>query len=156
MIRYTKRSLTNPVLALALYDLLISFAQEIQHIWRRKFSLVTLLYIFIRYGTIISLSLILFQQMHRSQSITVSNYLYSICFCQYWWSCRCKWGFIYDQSCANQKAIGAKWRWYWRTSSTSYVSFRTQVWVSCNSSNVSLHLLSYSIRLLTDLGHMRF
>ena len=83
MIRYTKRSLTNPVLALALYDLLISFAQEIQHIWRRKFSLVTLLYIFIRYGTIISLSLILFQQMHRSQSITVSNYLYSICFCQY-------------------------------------------------------------------------
>ena len=39
--------------ALSLYDILLSFPQEVQYIWHRKCGIGSFLYITIRYGTMI-------------------------------------------------------------------------------------------------------
>ena len=62
-------------LALALYDMSISISREVQYVWRKKLSVVTVLYTMTRYGTIISTAMVLLQLMHASRSITVSGSL---------------------------------------------------------------------------------
>ncbi|KAK7676583.1 hypothetical protein QCA50_020459 [Cerrena zonata] len=42
-------------LALVAYDTLLSFSQEITYIWKRKKSMITILYLFIRYSIIFNM-----------------------------------------------------------------------------------------------------
>ncbi|KAK7684396.1 hypothetical protein QCA50_012343 [Cerrena zonata] len=56
-------------LALVVYDALLSFTQEIRCIWKRKLSVVTVLYLFIRYGTVLDMFLQLLDRDYVPQTI---------------------------------------------------------------------------------------
>lgn len=47
--------LTLYYLAIILYDTLLSFNQEIQYIWNRKFGTATIVYLFVKYGIILAI-----------------------------------------------------------------------------------------------------
>ena len=54
-----------------LYDTILSFPQEIRYIWRRRFSLVTVSYIIIRYGTLVNTIMNILDAFYVSTSIPV-------------------------------------------------------------------------------------
>ena len=43
------------MIALAVYDLILSFPAELRGIWKRQFGTGTILYLSVRYGTILSM-----------------------------------------------------------------------------------------------------
>ena len=53
-----------------LYDTILSFPQEIRCIWRRRFSLVTVSYIIIRYGTLVNTIMNILDAFYVLTSIT--------------------------------------------------------------------------------------
>lgn len=54
---YLEAYITLAALVLAAYDTILTFSQEVCCIWQRKFTGVTLLYVVIRYGTILNIVL---------------------------------------------------------------------------------------------------
>ena len=55
------------------YDALLSFQQEIKCIWGRKPRVVTILYLFVRYGMIIDMIFRVFSGIYVSETVLVSN-----------------------------------------------------------------------------------
>ena len=55
------------------YDALLSFQQEIKCIWGRKAGAGTILYLFVRYGTIIDMILAIFNGIYVAKTVSVSN-----------------------------------------------------------------------------------
>ena len=55
------------------YDVLLSLSQEIKCIWRRKPGVVTILYLFVRYGTIISMAARSFEPIYGTKTVSVSD-----------------------------------------------------------------------------------
>ena len=51
---------------------MLSFSQEVKCVWKRKRSTVTVLYIFIRYGTVIDMFLRVFDSFYVFDTIPVS------------------------------------------------------------------------------------
>ena len=59
------------IVALSVYDLLLSFPMEFRFIWRGRFGTATILYVSIRYATIASMILETLQSTVVSSSILV-------------------------------------------------------------------------------------
>ena len=55
------------------YDVLLSLSQEIKCIWRRKTGVVTILYLFVRYGTIIDMAARIFETIYGFNTVSVSD-----------------------------------------------------------------------------------
>ena len=55
------------------YDALLSFQQEIKCIWGRKPGTVTILYLFVRYGMIIDIVVLIFGGTYVPKTVSVSN-----------------------------------------------------------------------------------
>lgn len=62
-------------LALVAYDTLLSFSQEITYIWKRKKSMITILYLFIRYSIIFNMFIRVFHLSNMHITIAVSKYI---------------------------------------------------------------------------------
>ena len=62
----------NSGIALAVYDLVLSFPVELKAIWNRKFGMGALLYLSIRYGTIISMLFEVLQSLLVTEGLIVS------------------------------------------------------------------------------------
>ena len=60
-------------LAVVAYDTVLSFQQEIKCIWGRKLGAGTILYLFIRYGMIISMIFKIFTGIYVFKTVSVSN-----------------------------------------------------------------------------------
>ena len=60
-------------LAVIVYDTVLSFPQEIKCIWGRKPGAGTILYLFVRYGTIIDMILEIFNGIYVPKTVSVSN-----------------------------------------------------------------------------------
>ena len=56
-----------------MYDTLLSFPQEIRCIWERKYGIVTVLYLLIRYGTICDMLIRVFDGLYVPTNIPVSG-----------------------------------------------------------------------------------
>ena len=55
------------------YDALLSFKQEIKCIWGRKLGIGTILYLFVRYGTIIDMIFQIFDGTYVYKTVSVSD-----------------------------------------------------------------------------------
>ena len=55
-----------------MYDFLLSFPREVESIWRRKFGVITILYLVIRYGTLVEMSLNVLEGTYIFKDTTVS------------------------------------------------------------------------------------
>ena len=60
-------------LAVIVYDTVLSFPQEIKCIWGRKPGAGTILYLFIRYGTIIDMTFKIFTWAYVPKTVSVST-----------------------------------------------------------------------------------
>ncbi|KAK7688792.1 hypothetical protein QCA50_008332 [Cerrena zonata] len=67
-------------LVLASYDIILTFSREVQNVWQRKFGTGTILYLFIRYGTLVN---ILLEELNgRNIYLTAARYFVLT----YWYS----------------------------------------------------------------------
>ncbi|KAK7693363.1 hypothetical protein QCA50_002931 [Cerrena zonata] len=57
-------------LALAVYDTILAFPQELKCIWQRKFSMASVLYLLIRYGTFFNIFLRVFAGFYIYPNVT--------------------------------------------------------------------------------------
>ena len=55
------------------YDAFLSFQQEIKCIWGRKLGIGTILYLFVRYGTIIDIIIEIFDGTYVFKTVSVST-----------------------------------------------------------------------------------
>ena len=62
------------ITVLSIYDTIISSPYELLHIWKRKYSTTTLLYLFIRYGTILNIFFLAFYVFYPFTSVLVSGF----------------------------------------------------------------------------------
>ena len=60
-------------LAVIAYDTVLSFPQEIKCIWGRKLEIGTILYLFVRYGTIMDMILNVFTGTYVPKTVSVST-----------------------------------------------------------------------------------
>ena len=60
-------------LAVVVHDTVLSFSQEIKFIWGRKAGVVTILYLFVRYGMIIDMAFQIFVNIFAFKTVAVSN-----------------------------------------------------------------------------------
>ncbi|KAK7687274.1 hypothetical protein QCA50_009779 [Cerrena zonata] len=58
--------------ALIVYDTILTIPQEIKCIWKRKFSAVTVLYLFIRYGAVLDMLLKILSAFYTLTAIPVT------------------------------------------------------------------------------------
>lgn len=59
-------------LALGVYDALLFFPQEVRCIWNRRCGTVTILYLFIRYSTVLDMLWQVFSSFYKPTTATVS------------------------------------------------------------------------------------
>lgn len=65
------------MIALAIYDLFLSFSTELGAIWKRKFGTGTVLYLLIRYGTIPNFTFQVLNNIFVPSTLLVSVEAYS-------------------------------------------------------------------------------
>ena len=59
--------------ALGIYDAIIAFSQEYRCIWKKKYGVVTVLYLVIRYGAIINMALRVSESFLVLKTVIVSR-----------------------------------------------------------------------------------
>ncbi|KAK7688728.1 hypothetical protein QCA50_008267 [Cerrena zonata] len=57
-------------LSLAVYDAILSFPKEVRYIWQRSFGTGTILYLFIRYCTILNILFALLSNLPTYKTVT--------------------------------------------------------------------------------------
>ena len=65
--------LTRRCIALVVFDTIQSLPQEVLCVWRRKWGTVTVLYLCIRYGTVLNMSLRVYEKFNLLTTIPVRN-----------------------------------------------------------------------------------
>ena len=60
-------------LVVIVYDAVLSFQQEIKCIWGRKPGVVTIIYLFVRYGMILDIAFEIFEGIYVFKTVSVSN-----------------------------------------------------------------------------------
>ena len=63
------------------YDAVLSFSQEVKCIWKRKAGVVTILYLFVRYGTIVDIVFQIIGVFYSAKTLLVSNA--TLRYCEY-------------------------------------------------------------------------
>ena len=58
---------------MVVYDAVLSLSQEIKYIWGRKAGVVTILYLFVRYGMIIDMIFQILNGIYVFKTVSVSN-----------------------------------------------------------------------------------
>ena len=79
----TERVWTSSIKGVAIYDTILTFPKEVRCIWKRKFGAGTVLYLFIRYGTLFDMLLQFLNGFVTSRTAIVRVH-HKFRFCNYW------------------------------------------------------------------------